>query len=49
LIKKHELIPQGEWSQRAEWFTRDPLELLSSMAAINTRGRRRLNHVTGPG
>ena len=23
-----ELIPQGEWAQRAEWFNRDTLELL---------------------
>jgi hypothetical protein len=28
LIKKHELVPQVEWAQRAEWFTRDTLELL---------------------
>jgi hypothetical protein len=23
-----ELVPQGEWARRAEWFTRDTLELL---------------------
>jgi hypothetical protein len=23
-----ELVPQGEWDRRVEWFTRDTLELL---------------------
>jgi hypothetical protein len=42
LIKKHELVPQVEWAQRAEWFTRDTLELLDRWEVDEIDGLLRL-------
>ena len=37
-----ELVPQVEWAQRAEWFTRDTLELLDRWEVDEIDGLLRL-------
>jgi hypothetical protein len=37
-----ELVPQGEWAQRAEWFDRDTLELLDEWTVDEIDGLLRL-------